>query len=257
MEESPCSSQRMTRSQSQRLFGACKDQEKNLSKGKEKVDECVVVTAKKKRSEFGEKVVKMMVYRQRKRVKMMSRSQGVKAITVLWKTPEEGWVKYNTDGAVRGEEGGSSYAFCLRNEDGDVLFAKEEPQHYADSMQAEANVILQAAKHCSQLQYNKIIIQTDSLLMQKIGHKSKDYRAPKKGKKKDQANFVESKKEMDDLCAILSECNLVGNSRELWINSGATRHVCANKDLFAVFALAQVEEKIYMTNSATSKVEGT
>ncbi|KAF3641089.1 hypothetical protein FXO38_21510 [Capsicum annuum] len=83
----------------------------------------------------------------------------VKAITVLWKTPEEGWVKYNTNGAVREEKGGSFYVFCLRNEDGNVLFAKEEPQHYADSMQAEANAILQAAKHCSQLQHNKIFIQ--------------------------------------------------------------------------------------------------
>ncbi|PHT55044.1 hypothetical protein CQW23_03530 [Capsicum baccatum] len=49
MSESPCSSQRMTQSQSQKLFGACKDQEKNISKGKEKVDECVVVIVKKKK----------------------------------------------------------------------------------------------------------------------------------------------------------------------------------------------------------------
>ncbi|PHU15375.1 hypothetical protein BC332_16580 [Capsicum chinense] len=48
----------------------------------------------------------------------------------------------------------------------------------------------------------------------KIGHKSTDYRAPKKGKKKDQANMVESNKECDDLCAMFSECNLVGNPRE-------------------------------------------
>ncbi|KAF3684272.1 hypothetical protein FXO38_00372 [Capsicum annuum] len=55
MSESPCSSPRMTLLQSQRLFGACKDQEKNLSKGKEKVDECVVVTAKKKKKRIREK----------------------------------------------------------------------------------------------------------------------------------------------------------------------------------------------------------
>ncbi|PHT72302.1 hypothetical protein T459_23087 [Capsicum annuum] len=39
----------------------------------------------------------------------------------------------------------------------------------------------------------------------KIGHKFTDYRAPKKGKKKDQANMVESNKECDDLCAMFSE----------------------------------------------------
>ncbi|PHT58964.1 hypothetical protein CQW23_01327 [Capsicum baccatum] len=48
----------------------------------------------------------------------------------------------------------------------------------------------------------------------KIDHKSTDCRAPKKGKKKDQANMIESNKEWDDLCAMFSECNLVGNPRE-------------------------------------------
>ncbi|PHU12647.1 hypothetical protein BC332_19577 [Capsicum chinense] len=62
---------------------------------------------------------------------------------------------------------------------------------------------------------------------------------------------------MDDLYAMLSECNLVGNPREWWMDSGATRHVCANKELFSTFALVQVEKKIYMANSATAKVEGT
>ncbi|KAF3659675.1 hypothetical protein FXO38_12517 [Capsicum annuum] len=69
--------------------------------------------------------------------------------------------------------------------------------------------------------------------------------------------MAESKKEMDDLCVMLSECNLMRNPREWWMDFGATHHVCANKELFAAFALAQVKEKIYMANSATAKVEGT
>ncbi|PHT49875.1 hypothetical protein CQW23_09622 [Capsicum baccatum] len=47
----------------------------------------------------------------------------------------------------------------------------------------------------------------------KIVHNSTDCRAPKKGKKKDQANMIESNKQRDDLCAIFSECNLVENPR--------------------------------------------
>ncbi|PHU20670.1 Serine carboxypeptidase-like 17 [Capsicum chinense] len=90
-----------------------------------------------------------------------------------------------------------------------------------------------------------------------IGHKFTDCRAPKKGKKKDQENMIESNKECDDLCAMFSECNLAGNPREWWMDSGSTRHVCANKELFSSFALAQVEEIIYMASSATAKVEGT
>ncbi|PHT98486.1 hypothetical protein BC332_32565 [Capsicum chinense] len=50
---------------------------------------------------------------------------------------------------------------------------------------------------------------------------------------------------------------LGGNPHEWWMNSGATRHVCANKELFLSFAPAQVEELIYMANSSTAKVEGT
>ncbi|PHT70958.1 hypothetical protein T459_26062 [Capsicum annuum] len=69
--------------------------------------------------------------------------------------------------------------------------------------------------------------------------------------------MIGSNKECDDLCAMLSECNLVGNPREWWMDFGATRHVCANKELFSSFALAQVEEMIYLANSATAKVEVT
>ncbi|PHT40207.1 Purple acid phosphatase 7 [Capsicum baccatum] len=75
----------------------------------------------------------------------------------------------------------------------------------------------------------------------KIDHKSIDFRAPKKCKKKDQANVVESKKETDDLCAMLSECNLMKNPREWWMDFGATRHVFSNKELFATFSPAQGE----------------
>ncbi|PHU14511.1 hypothetical protein BC332_15716 [Capsicum chinense] len=87
----------------------------------------------------------------------------------------------------------------------------------------------------------------------KIGPKSTDCRAPKKGTKKDQANMIESNKEYGDLCAMFAECNLVGNPREWWMDSGATRHVCTNKELFSSFAPAQVEEMLHMANSATAK----
>ncbi|TMW85449.1 hypothetical protein EJD97_023132, partial [Solanum chilense] len=49
----------------------------------------------------------------------------------------------------------------------------------------------------------------------KPGHRATEYRGPKKDKKmKDQENLAEFKGEMDDLCAMLSECNLIGNQRE-------------------------------------------
>ncbi|XP_047269238.1 uncharacterized protein LOC124898947 [Capsicum annuum] len=79
----------------------------------------------------------------------------------------------------------------------------------------------------------------------KIGHKSTDCHAPKKGKKKNQANMIESNKECDDLCAMFSECNLVGNPHEWWMDYGATRHVCTNKELFSSFAHSSRRNDLY------------
>ncbi|XP_070029916.1 uncharacterized protein [Nicotiana sylvestris] len=91
---------------------------------------------------------------------------------------------------------------------------------------------------------------------EKVGHKSPDCRLPKKDKKKGQANIVEKNDDIDDLCAMLSECNLVGNPKEWWIDSGATRHVCAVKEAFATYSTTGPEEEISMGNNATTKIEG-
>ncbi|PHT27500.1 hypothetical protein CQW23_32904 [Capsicum baccatum] len=69
--------------------------------------------------------------------------------------------------------------------------------------------------------------------------------------------MIESNKEYDNLCAMFTECNFMGNPYEWWMNSGATRHICANKELFSSFASAQAEEMLYMANSVTAKVKGT
>ena len=55
----------------------------------------------------------------------------------------------------------------------------------------------------------------------KHGHRATECQGPKKDKKKkDRSNLAESKGEKNDLCPMLSECNLVGNPREWWIDSG-------------------------------------
>ena len=92
----------------------------------------------------------------------------------------------------------------------------------------------------------------------KSGHRSSECHAPKnKNKNKGQANIVESNDmDIEDLCAFLSECNLVGNPKEWWIDSIATRHVCAIKGMFSSYALAGPEEELHMGNSSTSKIEG-
>ncbi|XP_063942810.1 uncharacterized protein LOC135150440 [Daucus carota subsp. sativus] len=82
---------------------------------------------------------------------------------------------------------------------------------------------------------------------------------PKKTNKKKEANMVDDiSKEMGDidLCATVSEVNLVGsNPREWWIDTGATRHVCSDKEIFSSLKAFDAGEKLYMGNSATSTIE--
>ncbi|XXG85845.1 hypothetical protein AAC387_Pa11g0861 [Persea americana] len=57
-----------------------------------------------------------------------------------------------------------------------------------------------------------------------------------------------------NLSAVVSEVNLVGNTREWWVETGATRHVCCNKEMFSTYQ-ASNGEQLFMGNFATSKVE--
>ncbi|VFQ75244.1 unnamed protein product [Cuscuta campestris] len=69
------------------------------------------------------------------------------------------------------------------------------------------------------------------------GHRSSDCRKkkPQKGKKK----TIEAMcAELDnlDLCAVVTEVNLVGsNPREWFVDTGATRHICSNRSMFHDF----------------------
>ncbi|XXG85520.1 hypothetical protein AAC387_Pa11g0582 [Persea americana] len=58
-----------------------------------------------------------------------------------------------------------------------------------------------------------------------------------------------------NLSAVVSEVNLVGNTREWWVDTWATQHVCSNKEMFSTYQ-ASNGEQLFMGNSATSKVEG-
>ncbi|XP_073131456.1 uncharacterized protein [Henckelia pumila] len=60
-----------------------------------------------------------------------------------------------------------------------------------------------------------------------------------------------------DLCDVISEVNMVGsNPREWWIDTGATHHICYDKDIFATLDESKNGEKLFMGNSATSDIKG-
>ncbi|KAK8594089.1 hypothetical protein V6N13_125899 [Hibiscus sabdariffa] len=93
----------------------------------------------------------------------------------------------------------------------------------------------------------------------RVGHKSSECRQPKKAKAHE-ANTVEGiAKDVEDLdlCAVISEVNLVdSNPREWWLDTGATSHICCDKDSFSELMPCDNGEKLYMGNVVTSKIKG-
>ncbi|KAK9714197.1 hypothetical protein RND81_06G078900 [Saponaria officinalis] len=67
---------------------------------------------------------------------------------------------------------------------------------------------------------------------------------------KPQANVVEGSSEGDDIIvAMVSKINLVGNLVEWIVDTGATRHICTNKDLNKEFKYVDEKEVVYVGNS--------
>ena len=75
----------------------------------------------------------------------------------------------------------------------------------------------------------------------KSGHRAKDFRAKKR--QKTQSNVVENiSNGVDDinLTAMISKCNMTGNPKEWWIDTGATRHICASRSIFLSYTTVGV-----------------
>lgn len=87
---------------------------------------------------------------------------------VTWQLPYDGWYKCNTDGASRGNSGPSSYGFCVRNHEGDLVFAKAKEIGETTNIVAEAKAIVEGLVYCVERQLHPLIMETDSLVMRKI-----------------------------------------------------------------------------------------
>ena len=60
-----------------------------------------------------------------------------------------------------------------------------------------------------------------------------------------------------NLSAVVSEVNFIGsNTKEWWVDTGATRHVCSDKKMFSSYQTIDNGEQLFMSNSSSSKVEG-
>ncbi|XP_069144391.1 uncharacterized protein [Solanum lycopersicum] len=95
----------------------------------------------------------------------------------------------------------------------------------------------------------------------KAGHKSSYHRSPRndndKGKEKSQANTVEQIEDEDDLYVMVLDCNLVGNPKEWFLNSGVTRHICFAKEVFLRYTHVEFDEDLFLRNTTTTRIVGT
>uniref|UniRef100_A0A1S4AMC6 RNase H type-1 domain-containing protein n=1 Tax=Nicotiana tabacum TaxID=4097 RepID=A0A1S4AMC6_TOBAC len=89
----------------------------------------------------------------------------LKVTKVLWELPTQGWIKVNCDGASRGNPSRSSIGYALRDDEGNIKYACGKVIHDTTNNEAEALAILEALKYCEEKGYNRIILQTDSLLL--------------------------------------------------------------------------------------------
>ncbi|XP_073057051.1 uncharacterized protein [Primulina eburnea] len=90
-----------------------------------------------------------------------------------------------------------------------------------------------------------------------MGHKASECKKPRRNREANVVENISQEVSNMNLCAVISEVNLVGsNPREWWIDTGATRHVCSDKEMFATLEESENGEKLFMGNSATSEIKG-
>lgn len=77
--------------------------------------------------------------------------------------PKNTWVKFNTDGVSKGNSSLSSYAFCVRDGTGNLIYVEAIAIGVATNVVVEATTILKALQYEKQVRFSKIILESDSL----------------------------------------------------------------------------------------------
>lgn len=88
----------------------------------------------------------------------------------------------------------------------------------------------------------------------KSGHRAKDCRHRKDGPTVgdvNNANLAEN-----HFVAVVSETNIMTNSNEWLIDTGATKHVCSDVSKFVTYEQGSSGEKLYLGNASTATIEG-
>jgi len=86
---------------------------------------------------------------------------------VRWMKPQEGWVTCNTDGASKGNPGKSAYVYCIRDKDGDLIYAEARNIGEATNVEAEVIVVWKALQFYFLNDLRQVRLETDSLVLKK------------------------------------------------------------------------------------------
>ncbi|WMV18240.1 hypothetical protein MTR67_011625 [Solanum verrucosum] len=70
--------------------------------------------------------------------------------------------------AVRGNPSASSISFVVRDEEGELIYARAKGIGIATNMEAEALALLEAVWYCQQKDLKEPIIETDSLVLKRM-----------------------------------------------------------------------------------------
>ncbi|XP_060211852.1 uncharacterized protein LOC132639424 [Lycium barbarum] len=76
--------------------------------------------------------------------------------------------KCNTDGATRVNPGRSSYAFCVRTHNGDLVHPCAKEMQEGTNTESEVKALLEATRFCLSKHVYSFILETDSMLMKMI-----------------------------------------------------------------------------------------
>lgn len=80
---------------------------------------------------------------------------------------EQGWYKCNSYGTSKGNSGTSSVAYCMRNKEGDFIYASCK-QMQDTSIYAQALIMMEGYFYCVEHQFLSLALETDSLALDNI-----------------------------------------------------------------------------------------
>ncbi|XP_043700083.1 tyrosine-protein kinase Fer-like [Telopea speciosissima] len=155
-------------------------------------------------------------------------------------------------------------AVALTNTDGEPT-SKETLPKFAESTPKELWEDLDKKYKIEDASNKKFLVncrkelkqKKDTMTMQELIKKADHFKKQcrvylKEKQQKNQANMVDN----DDLAAMISEAYTIGDDEEWWIDSGVTKHIAKNKNLFKIYVPIVDEQDLFMRNYSTAKVIG-